>query len=92
MHVREWFNLIFLSLLLGSYALLALFAFAHALAGLVRPPHNARVEEGEDVMLNDTLSAITMSREAIPLYSSRRRVSVTGHEGRPDQINQEPAA
>lgn len=80
-HIREWLNFIFLALLLGSYALLALFAFARALAGLVRHRHNdasARIEEGEGVMLNDTLSAITMSHEVIPLYGSRQRESVVG--------------
>ena len=52
-HSREWFNFIFLALLLGSYALLALFAFARALAGLVRHRHNdanAPTGEGEQVM------------------------------------------
>jgi hypothetical protein len=78
-HSREWFNFIFLALLLGSYALLALFAFARALAGLVRHRHNdvgALTGEGEQVMANDALSAITMSHEAISFYDSRRRQSV----------------
>ena len=76
MHVREWFNLIFLSLLLGSYALLALFAFARALAGLVHPDRRARAEQ-EDLM-NDTASVITLNHEVVSSYVSRRRESVAG--------------
>jgi hypothetical protein len=80
-HIREWSNLIFLALLLGSYALLALFAFARALAGLVRHRPNdasAVTGEGEAVMLNDTPSAIILSHEMIPSYGSRHRHSVIG--------------
>ena len=80
-HIHEWFNFLFLALLLGSYALLALVAFARALAGLVRHRHDdagALTGEGEDVILNDTASVITMSHEAIPLYGSRQRESAAG--------------
>jgi hypothetical protein len=78
-HSREWFNFIFLALLLGSYALLALFAFARALAGLVLHRHHAAhapTGEGEQVMSNDALSAITMSHEAMSFYDGRQRQSV----------------
>ena len=78
---RELFNFIFLALLLGSYALLALIAFARALPGLVRHRHDdagALTAEGEDVMLNDTRSEITMGHEAIPFFGRRQRESVAG--------------
>jgi len=80
-HSREWFNFIFLALLLGSYALLALFAFARALAGLVHHRHNdagALTGAGEQVRSDDALSAITMSHEAISFYDSRQREPVAG--------------
>ena len=80
-HIHEWLNFIFLALLLASYALLALFAFARALAGLARHRHNdasALTEKGEVVMLYDTPSAIILSHEMIPSYGSRHRHSVIG--------------
>ena len=65
--IRDGFNFVFLALLLAGYALLALFLLARALAGLVRHRHNEAVPpagEREDVTLNDTPYAITLSHEA----------------------------
>lgn len=80
-HIRESFNFIFLAMLLGTYALLALVVFARALAGLVRHRRNeagAPTGESEDAILDDTPSAMILSHEAIPSYGSRQRQSVTG--------------
>jgi hypothetical protein len=78
--IREWFNFIFLVLLLGSYVLLGLALFARALVGLIRHRHNdARTVtiEGEDGILNDTQPMIVLSDEAFPSYSRRQHQSVT---------------
>ena len=77
--IREWFNFIFLVLLLGSYVLLGLALFARALVGLIRHRHNYATvvtAEGEDGMLNDTRSMVVVSDEAFPSYSRRQHQSV----------------
>ena len=79
--IRDGFIFVFLALLLAGYALLALVLLARALAGLVRHRHNEAVApagEREDVTLNDTPYAITLSHEAIPSYGSCQRQSVVG--------------